>query len=65
LNEHAEPITINAEGWYARILQHEIDHLNGMLYIDRMQSRSFTTMENVDRFWRGKSIEEVKKELGI
>jgi peptide deformylase len=65
LNEHAEPITINAEGWYARILQHEIDHLNGTLYIDRMQSRSFTTMENVDQFWRGKSIEEVQKELAI
>lgn len=42
LNEHAEPITINAHGWYARILQHEIDHLNGTLYIDRMNSRTFT-----------------------
>jgi peptide deformylase len=65
LNQRAEPITINAEGWYARILQHEIDHLNGTLYIDRMQSRSFTTMENVDRFWSDKSIEEVQQELGI
>jgi peptide deformylase len=27
LNERAEEITINAHGWYARILQHEIDHL--------------------------------------
>jgi len=48
LNERAEPITIAAEGWYARILQHEIDHLNGTLYIDRMQTRSFTTTENAD-----------------
>jgi peptide deformylase len=31
LNERAEQITINAKGWYARILQHEIDHLNGRL----------------------------------
>jgi peptide deformylase len=46
LNERAEPITIEAHGWYARILQHEIDHLNGTLYIDRMQTRSFTTVEN-------------------
>jgi peptide deformylase len=65
LNERAEPITIEAEGWYARILQHEIDHLNGRLYIDRMQTRSFTTMENVDRFWRGKGIPEIQKELRI
>jgi peptide deformylase len=65
LNELAESITINAQGWYARILQHEIDHLNGTLYIDRMQTRSFTTMENVDRFWRGHSIEEIQKDLAI
>jgi len=46
LNERAELITITAQGWYARILQHEIDHLNGTLYIDRMQTRSFTNLEN-------------------
>jgi peptide deformylase len=65
LNERGEPITITAQGWYARILQHEIDHLNGTLYIDRMQTRSFTNVENVDRFWRSRTIEEVQKDLGI
>ena len=65
LNERAEPITITAQGWYARILQHEIDHLNGTLYIDRMQTRSFTTTENVDRFWKSWTIEQVRKDLGI
>ena len=49
LNERAEPIIINAEGWYARILQHEIDHLNGTLYIDRMETRTFSTVENISR----------------
>ena len=47
LNERAEPITIDAHGWYARILQHEIDHLNGTLYIDRMNTRTFSTNENL------------------
>ena len=65
LNERAEPITINAKGWYARILQHEIDHLNGTLYIDRMQTRSFTTSENVERYWSNRSIEEVRNDLDI
>jgi len=65
LNERAEQTTITAQGWYARILQHEIDHLNGTLYIDRMQTRSFTNAENVDRFWRSRTIEEVQKHLGI
>lgn len=64
-NERAEPITLKALGWYARILQHEIDHLNGTLYIDRMQSRSFTTVENVERFWQRRTIEEAQKDLGI
>jgi peptide deformylase len=49
LNERAEPITIDAEGWYARILQHEIDHLNGTLYIDRMDTRTFSTAENLGK----------------
>ena len=49
LNERAEPITITAHGWYARILQHEIDHLNGTLYIDRMQTRTFSTVDNAFR----------------
>ena len=50
LNERGEEITINARGWYARILQHEIDHLNGTLYIDRMKTRTFSTVENMGRF---------------
>ena len=63
LNERAEPVTINAHGWYARILQHEIDHLNGTLYIDRMKTRTLTTVENMLRFWRGESIQHVLTEL--
>jgi peptide deformylase len=50
LDEHAEPRVIEAEGWYARILQHEIDHLNGRLYIDCMQPRTLTTLENYKRY---------------
>jgi peptide deformylase len=65
LNERAEPITITAQGWYARILQHEIDHLNGTLYIDRMQTRSFTDLENVDRYWRSRTIAQLQRDLDI
>ena len=28
-------IKVNAEGWFARVLQHEIDHLDGILFLDR------------------------------
>jgi len=34
-NRYGKPMKITARGWLARIFQHEIDHLNGVLYIDR------------------------------
>jgi peptide deformylase len=47
LDHQGDPVTIQASGWYARILQHEIDHLDGTLYIDRMKPRTFTTARNL------------------
>lgn len=34
-----DPIEIRKSGYYARILQHEIDHLNGVLIIDKQVAR--------------------------
>jgi peptide deformylase len=51
LDEHGQKVTRVATGWYARILQHEIDHLNGIVCCDRMQSRTLTTTENFTRYW--------------
>ena len=31
-----KPVKIKAEGWFARVLQHEIDHLDGILFLDRL-----------------------------
>jgi peptide deformylase len=36
LNEHGQPLRIEAEGLLARCLQHEVDHLDGVLFIDRL-----------------------------
>lgn len=36
LNIHNEKVHIEADGLLARVLQHEIDHLNGVLFIDRI-----------------------------
>lgn len=55
LNEKGEPQIIHATGWYARILQHEIDHLDGILNIDKTDIKTVTTMENFNRFWKDKS----------
>jgi peptide deformylase len=54
LDHCGEPKEIQASGWYARILQHEIDHLNGTLYIDRMQSRTFMSLDNYKRIGKKK-----------
>jgi len=35
LNRHGKPMKIKAQGWLARIFQHEIDHLNGILFTER------------------------------
>lgn len=33
---HGDPFEIETSGWFARVLQHEYDHLNGYLYVDRL-----------------------------
>jgi peptide deformylase len=37
-NRQGKPIKIKASGWLARIFQHEIDHLEGILYVDRAEN---------------------------
>jgi peptide deformylase len=63
LDEKGERRVIEASGWYARILQHEIDHLAGRLYVDRMRVRTLTELEKLNRFWKGKSIREIQAAL--
>lgn len=38
MNENAEPKAIEAEGFLATVFQHELDHLDGKLYIDKLVS---------------------------
>jgi peptide deformylase len=35
-NEHGDPVTVEAHGILSRALQHEIDHLDGILFVDRL-----------------------------
>jgi peptide deformylase len=63
LNEHAENKRVEAVGWYARIMQHEIDHLAGVLYVDRMHPCTLTTLENLERFWKDVPASDVLAKL--
>jgi peptide deformylase len=63
LDHRGTPVVIDASGWYARILQHEIDHLRGTLYIDRMRPRTLSTNRNLGRHWGGVPIAELLEKL--
>lgn len=63
MDEHGKKKVIEASGWYARILQHEIDHLNGTLYLDRMHTRTLSTLENYNRHWKDKPLAQVNQVL--
>lgn len=52
MNRHGKPVKLKAKGWLARIFQHEIDHLEGVLFTDR-----------ASRVWRPKEDELVKDEV--
>ena len=54
---------IEAQGWYARILQHETDHLHGTLFIDRMLTRSFMTRQSYDKLWKDTPVPEFLRDL--
>ncbi len=64
LDHKGKPRAIHASGWYARILQHEIDHLKGTLYIDRMVTRTFMTVDNFARLWKYASRDQWSQLLG-
>ena len=65
LDHRGEPTSFRAEGWHARIVQHEVDHLSGTVYVDRMLSRTLTTNEHLGRHWNELSVAEIKKRLAV
>jgi peptide deformylase len=58
------PVSSSFEGWPARIMQHEMDHLDGTLYIDRMLTRSFASDAELPRL-AAKPVDELLAELGL
>ncbi len=52
-------------GWPARIVQHETDHLDGVLYLDRAELRSLSSNEAMAEYWARPTPEEAAKVLGF
>ena len=52
LDRHGSPQRLTASGFAARVIQHEADHLDGVLFLDRMSAfDSLTFLTEYDRYW--------------
>ncbi len=65
LDQHGQPIDQVFSGWAARIAQHEVDHLRGRLYLDRVETRSLSTIDNYNRRWAGRPPAHAAGALGF
>ena len=56
LDGDGRPLVFTAHGFFARVLQHEVDHLDGVLFLDRMENlQTLTYVEEYQRYW----VEEI------
>jgi peptide deformylase len=56
-NRHGRKVELAASGYVARVIQHETDHLDGVLFFDRMTSfESLTFLEEFGRYWSREDV---------
>ena len=61
LDLNGKNISDEVEGLHARVIQHEFDHLNGVLYTSRLaDKRAFGFSEEIEKFWK-KNDENIPK----
>ncbi|PJI94886.1 peptide deformylase [Luteimicrobium subarcticum] len=64
-DEHGRPVDEVLTGWTARIVQHETDHLDGTLYVDRAELRSLASNSTFASLWGGVATADVGRVLGF
>lgn len=58
-DKNGKPVRFEASGFFARVIQHEWDHLQGNVYLDRMSDlKSLTHLSEFARYWAGKENED-------
>ena len=61
LDLNGKNITGKVEGLHARVIQHELDHLNGILYTSRLAHKSaFGYSEEIEKFWKNNNDKDSK-----
>jgi len=60
LDRDGKPVKIDARDFFARVIQHECDHLQGNVYLDRMTHlKSLSHLSEFARFWSGVRGEDI------
>ena len=63
LDRKGKRIEVRASGFTARVIQHETDHLDGVLFFDRMSSfQTLTFVEEFGRYWSERGAPQVREE---
>lgn len=65
LDEHGRPVDEEFSGWPARIVQHETDHLDGTLYLDRAEVRSLSSNQAMADLWNDPTPHRAARSLGF
>jgi peptide deformylase len=65
LDQNGHAVELVLHGWPARIAQHEVDHLRGILYLDRVETRSMATADKYAELWAGRPPAEAAAALGF
>lgn len=64
-NENGEKIIKQLNGFFARLVQHECDHLDGIIFLEKVKGpNGFATKENIEKYnLRGENMESINIEL--
>ncbi|MGO1848467.1 MULTISPECIES: peptide deformylase [unclassified Microbacterium] len=49
IDVRGDAVRIDVDGWRARIMQHEFDHLDGIIYLDRVSDRDWKTAQKISK----------------
>ncbi|WP_405593527.1 peptide deformylase [Streptomyces sp. NBC_01092] len=64
-DEHGRAVDEVFSGWPARIVQHETDHLDGVLYLDRAELRSLSSNQAMAEYWAQPTPDGAARALGF
>ncbi|MFJ4367273.1 peptide deformylase [Streptomyces chartreusis] len=64
-DEHGHAVDEVFSGWPARIVQHETDHLDGVLYLDRAELRSLSSNQAMAEYWAQPAPDGAARALGF